>query len=94
MVIASITYFHIKTRHELSIHITLIIEWQQPLRRPGQIMGEYARYFVVDVQGIELMNLSRLQSVASVRLGDFTSPAATAVTQLSLATSDAITQPY
>jgi hypothetical protein len=79
MVIASTPYFHIKTRHELSIHMTLIIEWQQPLRRPGQVIDECMRHFVVDVQGIKLMGLSRLQSVASV-LGDSTFPAATTVT--------------
>jgi hypothetical protein len=58
MVMASTTYFHIKTRHELSVHIMLIIERQQPLRRPGDVMEECARHFVVDVQGIKMMGLA------------------------------------
>lgn len=53
MVIASTTYFHIKTRHELSVHTMLIIERQQSLRPPENIMEEDARHFVVDVQGIK-----------------------------------------
>ena len=58
----------------------MIVEWQQPLRRPGQVMAKCVRHFVADVQGIKLMGLARPQSVASVRLSDSTYWAATTVT--------------